>query len=239
MNTIPTEQLPEIERAKRLIRKLLDRTADRGCSESEAMEASEKVGALLQQFDLELTDVVMREEVCRKIEVFTDDDTLYGVITGIARLCSLKSYHVGGSTPPTYVLFGFERDILLAEYLWEVINEAQHEEWARFTKVHGFARKKRDSFRMGFGTRVHKRLVALREQRDREAAERAAASSSRDLVLVRDHLVEEEFARTGVKLVAGNKRVVHDNRAFHEGSAAGGRVQIHTPVNGDKRSMLS
>lgn len=232
------QEVPELERAKRLIRKLAERTADRGCTEAEAMESAEKVGALLKQFDLTLDEVLIGQEICRKAELFADDDTAFGVISGIARLCSLRHYHVSGSTPPTYVIFGFERDVELGLYLYEVIMEALQTEWGEHVRVHGYARKARDSFRMGFGSRVHSRLVQMRRQRDDEAAQRAVASSSKDLVLVRDARVDEEFAKTGVRLVAGRSRRVRDYSAYSRGDAAGQRVNIHTPVNGDAKSLL-
>lgn len=233
-----TQELPELERAKTLIRKLSARTIDRGCTEAEAMEATEKVGALLQQFDLQLSDVFMAEEICKQVEVFCDDDTAYGIVGGIARLCSLQNYHVQGSSPPTYVLFGFERDIELALYLYETLMEALATEWATYSKVNGFARKLRDSFRMGFGGRVHSRLVEMRLQRDRAAAERAKSSDNRNLVLVRDAMVDEEFAKTGIRLVNGRSRAIHSRSAYDRGAEAGNRANINMPLNGDARSML-
>ena len=230
--------VPELERVKRLIRGLSAKTTENGCTEAEAMANAEKVGALLQQYDLELSDVFIGQEVCKQVEVFSDDATMFGVVTGIARLCSLRHYHAVGSSPPTYVLFGFERDVELAMYLWEVINEAQSTEWAAYSQIHGYARKKRDSFRMGFGERVRKRLIQMRRERDQAAAERAVASNSRDLVLVRDALVDEEFAKTGIRLVSGKAKKIHCGSSFYAGQDAGSRVAINTPVNGDAKSLL-
>lgn len=233
------QRVPELERVKRLIRNMLNRTTDRGFTEAEAAEAGEKVGALLAQFDLELTDVLVGEaEVCRQDRLFTDDDMVGSIVTGIARLCSLRCYHESGSSPPTFVIFGFERDIQLAQFLWEVTMEALATEWGLFVKENGYARKKRDSFRMGFSARVHKRLVDMRIERDRRNAERAVASDTTDLVLVRDAKVDEEFSKTGIRLVSRGRRTVHDSGSYHAGDAAGSRVSLNTPVNGDVRSML-
>jgi hypothetical protein len=119
-----------------------------------------------------------------------------------------------------------------------VIQDAFGTEWAAYSKIHGFARKTRESFEMGFGNRIWERLYKMREQRDAEAAARAKASDSKDLVLVRDHLVEEEFAMTGIRLVSGRKMVAHNRGAYGAGAEAGSRVNIHVPVNGDSRSLL-
>jgi hypothetical protein len=232
------EQVPELERAKRLINKLLDRTSERGFTEAEAMDASAKVTALLEQFDLTLDEVVMRDERCVKREVYAAFDSMAGVAHGIARLCSLKSYRDTGKTGIVYVWFGFERDMELALFLWEVITEAFSTEWAVFTKEHGFARKTRESFEMGFGERIRTRLTEMREHRDAEAMARMPKSGSTSLVFVRDGLVDEEFEKTGVKLRLMPAKRVHDPSAYWKGDAAGARVQIHTPVNGEAKSLL-
>jgi hypothetical protein len=235
------QRVPELERVKRLVRNMLNRTTDRGFTEAEAAEAGEKVGALLAQFDLELSDVLMGEaETCRTERLFADDEMVGTIVTGIARLCSLRCYHESATTPPTFVVFGFERDIQLALFLWEVTMEALATEWGLFVKENGYARKKRDSFRMGFSSRVHARLVTMRAERDQRNAERAKASGSTDLVLVRDAKVDEEFNRTGIRLVkSGRSRTVHDYGSYDAGHAAGSRVSLNTPVNGDVRSILT
>lgn len=232
------DKVPELERAKRLIRHLSEKTADRGCTEEEAMAAMEKVGALLEQFDLELSDVFIAEEVCVKRELYAANEHFGSAVTGISRLCSLKAYRDINQTGVVFVVFGFQRDMELAVWLYEVIMEAFSTEWAVFTKDHGFARKTRESFELGFAGRVHRRLVELRKHRDAEAAARAAASSSRDLVLVRDAMVEEEFAKTGVKLGKARSLTIHDSHAYAHGRAAGDRVNLNTPINGETRSML-
>jgi hypothetical protein len=232
------QQLPELERVKRLINKLMDRTEDRGCTEAEAMDASEKVGDLLRQFDLKLEDIIIRQEKCVKRELYADDDTARSVLSGISRLCSLRHYLDLDCATPTFVIFGFERDVELAVFLYEMLMEALSTEWGKFTQINGYARKKRDSFRLGFGSRVHERLVQMRRQRDAENAKHVAESGCRDLVLVRDHLVEEEFAKTGVRLMSGRQQRVYDFHSYREGAEAGARVNISTPLNGDVRSML-
>lgn len=232
------QELPELERVKRLIRKMSERTTDRGCTEAEAMEAAEKVGALLKQFDLELSDVFIAEETCVQREFYMANEHFRSCVSGIAHLCSLKQYRDLGKPGVVLVLFGFERDMELALYLWSVVNEAFDTEWAKFTVEHGFARKTRESFEMGFADRIWSRMYDIRKQRDAEAAARAKDSGGRDLVLVRDALVDEEFEKTGIRLVSTRGPRVSNVSAFRHGQAAGNRVQIQTPVNGESRSLL-
>lgn len=232
------EKEPEIQRAKRLINKLLERTMERGCSEHEALEASEKVTDLLKQFDLTLEEVVIRAETCVKREVYAPNDCFGSLVSGIAKLCSLVHYLDTGKTGYVYVMFGFQRDMELAIFLYETLLEAFDYEWALFTKENGFARKVKESFQEGFADRVWHRLYDLRVQRDEANAARVKASGCKDLVLVRDALVKEEFSKTGVRLSFHNKQRTRDSNAYSHGQAAGSRASINVPLNGDKRSLL-
>lgn len=232
------KRVPELERVKRIIRALSEKTADRNCTEAEAMAAADKVAQLLKDFDLELTDVFIQQEVCVQRELYATSDHWYGVIGGIARLCSLRHYHDLNQPGAAYVIFGFERDVELAIYLYEVIVEAFGTEWGAYSKINGFARKTREAFELGFGARIRERLISLRAQRDAEAAARAKASGCKDLVVVRDAIVDEEFQKTGVRLVSGKARRIHDRAAFHGGAAAADRVELHTPLNGEAQSLL-
>jgi hypothetical protein len=230
--------VPELERAKRLIRRLSERTQERSFTEAESMEAAVKMDALLKQFDLELSDVFIRESTCETREVYAADMYVGGMIQGIARFCSLVYYHKGGSKPPAYVLYGFKHDLEIALFLYETLMDTEATEWGPYSKIHGFARKKREAFRAGFADRVYGRLVKMRKQRDQEAAERAAKSSSTDLVLMKDHKVQEEFEQTGIRLVKGKARRIHCSTSYYSGAEAGARAQISTALNAEDRAQL-
>lgn len=230
--------VPELERAKRLIRHLSNRTTDRGCSEAEAMESAVKMDALLREFDLELSDVFIAETNCVKREVYAADEYVGTMLQGIARLCSLVNYHVGGSKPPAYVLYGFAHDVEIAIYLYETLLEACDTDWGPYSQIHGFARAKRESFRQGFSNRVYHRLVRMRQQRDQEAAERAVKSNSKDLVILKDHRVAEEFERTGIRLVTTKGPRIRCGTSFAAGQDAGARANISTGLGADQRGAL-
>lgn len=233
-----SERVPELERVKRLIRAMTERTTDRGFTEAEALQAAGRVGELLEQFDLTLDEVLIGEETCVQREVYTDDMYAGGIARGITKLCSLRYYIKAGESPVTYVLFGFARDMELAIFLYETLMEACNVEWGEYSKIHGFQRKKRESFRLGFSERVSQRLTQIRAKRDADNAARVAASGCRDLVLVRDALVDDEFEKTGVRLVYARGPQASCRTSYWAGDSAGQRARINTPVNGDSRSML-
>jgi hypothetical protein len=243
MATAPEDQITdrtasdELERAKRLINKLTVRTTDRGFTEDEAMDSAAKISQLLEAFDLRLDEVIIRQEKCVQRTVFAADDAMGTVITGIGQLCHLVVYHEeqrSGAT--TYVMFGMERDIELGVFLYEICHEAADEGWAdHIGQGKGHTKKQRESYRMGFGSRLFNRFLELKGQRDRHREElrRKAESTGTDLVLVRDGIVDEEFAKTGVRLVSRRRNnTVHDRGAYNMGWDHADNVNLNSPIEG-------
>lgn len=224
----------ELERAKTLIRNLHTKATNTGVTEDEALLFADKVGELLRQFDLTLTDVIITQERCLQREVFAADDAMCSVITGIGRLCALVTYHKSGSTPTTYVLFGMERDVELAVFLYEICAEACDVGWGEhINQGLGHTKKQRESFRAGFAYRIFSRMEDMKFIRDQEREKRmAAAPGGRDLVLVRDAVVLEEFKRTGVRLRSRSVRTVTDRKAYSHGYDHGDSVNLRSPIEG-------
>lgn len=225
-----------LERAKRLIRAMLARTEENGCTEAEAMESASKIGAMLQQYDLELTDVIVNDvsDMLTR-EVYAADFNMATVITGIGRLCSLKVYSKSGETVATYVLFGHAPDMEMALYLYEVCAEAADHGWQVYMDRNGYSKKARESFRVGFGHRVCDRLTQLRAQRDEEARQRAMRNpngTGTNLVVLKDQIVEAEFEKTGIRLVKRHGPTIANRAAYGAGQTHGERVNLSNPLGG-------
>lgn len=234
-------QAKQLERAKRLIRSMAERTEERGFTEAEAMESAAQMGALLKQWDLDLDEVLARDvtDMVQR-EVFAPDDSAGRIITGIGRLCSLIAYRKSMAVSTTYVLYGHAADVELGVYLWEICAEAGEHGWVQYMQQHGHTVKKRESFRMGYAERVADRMYALREERDQEAAKRAAEMAAANpngtgtnLVLLKDQLVVQEFEKTGVRLTKGAARRVADAAAFRRGGEHGATVNLNRPLAGN------
>lgn len=232
----------ELERAKRLIQKLVVRTETNGCTEEEALSAADKISELLNQFELRLDEVIIRQEKCVERRVFAPDEAMSSIIVGIGELCHLVTYHEGDSKPVTYVFFGMERDIELAVFLYEICHEAADEGWAAHVNGgKGHQTKQKESYRMGFGSRLFQRFLELKEERDRHREElrRQAQSTGTDLVLVRDGIVEEEFAKTGVRLRSSNRRrSIRDYGAYRMGQDHANSVNLNSPIGGGSNPDL-
>lgn len=226
-------------RAIRLIREMQNRTQENGCSEAEALEAADKIGAMMRQFDLELSDVTARDvSDMTQIEVYAPDNAAGSILVGIGKLCSLQVYRdTKQTTVVAYVMFGHAPDVELATYLYEVCDEAIDNDWQKDMNAHGYSKKKRESFRAGFAHRVHARMSQMRKERDDAAAAMARQSNCTDLVVLKDQIVEAEFAKTGVKLTSSRRTVSYDNATYLRGHMAGDRVNLNNPLRDMRGAM--
>ena len=218
------------ERATRLIRELQKKTEENGCSEAEALSAAEKIGQLMEEHDIDLGEIGIKEEGVKatQVRVFAADDYAGTLVTGIKRFCSLIAYldtNYRGAAA-CYVLFGLPHDLELATYLYEICCEAMDEDWARFMERNGYSIAKRQSFRLGFATRVYERLKLMKEERD----QRTYVKTGTALVVVKDAVVKQEFDKLGISLRKTGPRVARDNHAFAQGHAAGGRLNLNNPI---------
>ncbi len=221
----------ELERVKRVIRALQAKTEDNGCSEEEAMSAAAKLGQLLEDYDLQIDEVGVREDAaaCVKNEVFAADDFAGTIVVGLKHFCSIIAYRVHGEGHAgKYVFFGVPHDVEIALYLYEVCAEAMEHDWSEFMEVHGYSMKKRASFRAGFAHRVYERLIQMKRERD----ERNRKATGTALMVLKDQLVTQEFARqVGVKLVKGRASGgASDPNAYRAGMSSGGRVNLNNPL---------
>jgi hypothetical protein len=219
-----------LNRAKRLIADLQKITEDNGATEAEALNAARRLGELLEKYNLDLTDAIVREDAarCVKNEVFAADDFAGTLVVGLKHFCGIIAYREpGAGHAGKYVFFGVPQDVEIALYLYEVCAEAMDNDWQIYMDNFGYSMKKRMSFRSGFASRVYSRLMEMKRERDLRNA-----SKCRDLIVLKDQLVTEEFARqVGIKLVkSSGGRVQGDNHAYLKGQEAGGRVNLNNPL---------
>lgn len=218
------------ERAKRIIHELRKKTEDNGCTEEEALSAAKTIGELLEKYDLEMDETDVREDAsaCRKIEVFAADDYAGSLITGIGRFCTLVVYSISGEGHAgKYTMFGTPQDLEMGEYLYEICAFAMDDGWQDYMDRHGYSLAKRASFRAGFASRVYRRLMDMKSERDRRQT-----STSTALVVLKDQLVKSEFGKLGISLSKRAGTQARDGHAYNEGAAAGGRVNLERPVSG-------
>ncbi|MEO3471159.1 DUF2786 domain-containing protein [Roseomonas sp. CAU 1739] len=231
-------QQTELDKVKTRIRALAARTVDRGCSEAEALAAAQKVGELLEVYGLTMSEVELRQERCvQRQVVFTGPrlQAIAAIFLSVIELTEAKGWMVGRTT---FVFYGLEPDVLMAEYLLHLIASAvDHEEGAyRASAAYRHSRaapqNRLRSFRYGFAERVSKRIGELAaHRRATEEAARMPTSAGTALVLVKQQIIAEGFGELGIRLrTSYTTRTVRDGEAYRKGMEAGGRVSLDRPV---------
>lgn len=231
-------QQTELEKVKTRIRALAARTVDRGCSEAEALAAAQKVGELLEVYGLTMSEVELRQEACVQRQTTFSGPRLQaigGIFLSVIDLTETKGWTAGRGT---FVFYGLEPDVLMAEYLLHLIGSAIDHEEARYRASDAYQRSRvapqnrLRSFRYGFAERVSKRIAELAaHRRAAEQAARMPTSTGTALVLVKQQIIDEGFGALGIRLrTSYTTRTVRDGAAYRKGMEAGGRVNLERPV---------
>jgi hypothetical protein len=183
----------ELARVKTKIKALAAKTVEAGCSEHEALHAAEMVGRLLDQYNLSMDEIDIREEVCVLSEVPVRSKRrmpIDGAVVPIARFCDVKTWHAKCEDgTAVYCFYGFEPDVAMAVHLFTVVAAAVRAESVSFKRSKPYAAAGNRwlataSFQRGLVDRIGDRLEQLKAKRqsDIERDERAKAQAAQEAV---------------------------------------------------------
>lgn len=229
----------DLTKIKNRIRALAAKTVANGCTEQEAMSAMTVVGKLLQEYNLSMDMVDLRDEVCTKLEIRSSTKQkggVYWAMASIAKFTDCKVWSSRGYNGLTYSFFGQETDLLMAKYLYDLIDGSIKFETKKFKQTPEYknsrtAKGASSAFALGMGSRIGKRLAEMKRQSEQEAT--ASRGGNTALIVLKSKLVTEEFAKMQINLSKSYaKTTVRDGAAFNSGAAAGDRVNLSRPVNG-------
>jgi len=215
------------------IQALRAKTMENGCTEEEALSAAAKVAELLDRYDLSLSDVELRAAPCerrvwrpaRRKRIPIDE-----CIGAVAAFCDCRVWREKDADGETvHVFFGLRSDIEVAHYLTEVIDGAVRAELGRYKTGAAYRRFRHQdrhlanaSFALGMVGSIADRLMAMKEARDV-----ANRGTGRDLVVVKNSVVDAELANLGLglrSLPAVSRMISPD--AYEAGGAAGEAFEV-------------
>ena len=119
--------MTDVANIKRKIFNLLQKTVENGCSEEEAMTATEKAGELLEFYSLNIHDVlgydVNQEKFVEKyIETEYKNNPVFSrCLTRLAKYCNVKIWICHRHNNFTIGVFGLVCDVEIFEYLFSII----------------------------------------------------------------------------------------------------------------------
>lgn len=223
----------ELAAVKARLRALKAMTTDRGCTEAEAMAATVAAARLMQQHGLspEAAERPPFAEAVVAAPATAVKQPWASLWRIIANGCSCEVWHTQGVG---LIYFGFEPDVLVADYLHAIM--VRHVDTARrgFLASAEYRRRRTrrtktkaaTEFLYGFVGRLCHRLREFFDVSPREdQAERRQA-------------VTAEVARKGLTF-QGSRRTrakVATSESYFQGAAAAGRVDIHGGVSADRAS---
>lgn len=247
--TIKT-QTEEQKNLARKIKALLAKTVEAGASEAEAMSAFTLAHRLLEQHQMSLSDLDLREEgTCHSVQSM--DHIARRMSTLVGKYCECKVWMSDYQPVYKYVriknkekkifngneytkinFIGIKSDCDFAEWLMAALaGYVQGREMSyMFGELCATAADAED-FVTGCIDRINKRL---REEIDARKAKRVV-STGRDLVPLKNAMITEAFAKLGISLKKEdnlNFRVMNQD-AYARGNAAGDGVTFNRPINRD------
>lgn len=255
MTTLSTEKR---EKVLRRIEGLMSKTVAGGCSEEEAVAASEIVGKLLDEYNLTMTDVELGDLECTEETVETPNKRnrhpIDYCMRDLAHFCDVRvwrskryvlenNHHV---LRVLYVFFGLPKDVQVAQYLYHVIYGSMNREVKNFKKGEyyqnlywkGERKIASNSFLRGMSERLCVRLSQMKHARNEDMV----AQTGRDLVVVKGIHLEKAMFQAGISIKKAKKnynRHGYDSHANSAGYAAGGNVGLHKGVtsSGGQRAL--
>lgn len=230
----------DLDRLRGRIQALRAKTVEQGCTEAEALTAAAKVAELLDRYGLSLSELELRRQICEGVGIDTRRSRrapIDDVLPAVAGFCDCRCWHE--STPEgmiRHVFFGLPADVEGAHYLYDLVAAALERETALFKagalyREHPSAQRASAirSFQVGQVYGIMTKLDAMK--REREAA--ANRSGGRDLVPVKDSVIDAEIDKLGLGFTVRNRRgrkVL--KQAYQAGQDAGAEFDIHPGVHG-------
>ena len=245
--------MAEVDKIKKKVYHLLNKTTESGCTEEEAMLAAQKAGELMDHYQLKMSDIEIREQKCVEMRVDCGSRSrgpLDKCAVALARYCDVKIWFDSAKLRrgynrylakedrknSNYGVFGLEADCQLFEYLLNVIRKAVEKEAAAFRKTDDYElawskKTATNTFKRYMCITISNRLKEMKENRQRDVE-----TTGRNLVLLKDAMIEDEWEKAGIKLTKHKRRstVRYDGYAAVAGSTAGKSVNLNPGVGGTR-----
>ena len=229
----------DLDKVLARIQALRAKTVDRGCTEQEAIAAAGKVAELLDRYGLSLSEVELKEQSCEGFGVGTGRRRFGPIDSCIPVVGAFCACRVWSEKAPDgeirYVFFGLPADVAGARYLYELVEQAFVTETELFKRSELYTqhrssdrRSATQSFQTGLAHGIAGKLDALQQQRE----ETMRTASSRDLVPVKEAIVDEELAKLGLRFHArgGSKGRYVLREAYQAGHEAGERFEYRPGI---------
>ena len=229
----------KLDKVKEKIRRLAEMTEENGCTKAEALTATTKMGKLLDEHQLSMSDVELRKQDCKETNIWTGTsqrDHMSALLGSIAFYSDTKPWMVSSRAEGLkYVYFGLSSDVELAKYTHCVINRAILEADEEFKKTPkylmirtpAYKRKASRSFKMCMAMAISEQLRLIKKER-----QAWTKSQGRDLVVVKDAIVKQSFQQLGINLRSVSGLSPAGGQGYGDGITAGKNFNLNEGLKG-------
>lgn len=214
------------------------KTTANGCTEAEALAAAEKAAELMEAHDLTEVDLEAPDFDEGAVTIGGRRTPLDSIWPSVARFAHCTGYLDRANSRWRFVYFGRPGDVLIAEYVHEVIKRAAETSIATFKATEDYRRRRTaktrtralKAFAEGFAASMAAKLHAGLWRR-LEARGRGTAAI---VVKATDDLLRAELARRGLRLSTATALSPSEgkfrDRARFSGYRAGNDVSVEAGV---------
>lgn len=203
------------------IRALLAKASDAGVTEHEALAFAAKARELMDRYQLDLTDLELREEGTARVQSpMRDPDIGTILVNPISRYCDCKGWTA--SRRGHVEFFGLRSDADLASWLWIALRSFVEIETLNWSLAEGGTRQDVLDFSHACARRIAERL--------RAAKPAPSGARGQALLVVKNQLVTEEFAKLNLHLGQRSATATRPSEAAAAGYATGARASFGRPI---------
>lgn len=229
----------DIAKLRARLQALRNMTMENGCTEAEALLAAERAAALLAANDLDECALEAPEYDDLSIDVGGRRSALDDIWIAVAIFSNCEGYLSRYGTRWRYVYFGRSSDILIAEYVHEVIQRAATHATALFRETDTYRRRRTaktrsqatKAFQEGFARSIRNKLFdGLWRRLGVKPAGNAQALIEAHRAPVKAELEKRGVALRSLKPVGAAEGKFRD-AAKHDGYRAGRNVTVDAPLS--------
>lgn len=230
----------EIKSVTKKIKALLAKTIESGATEAEAMSAFTKAHEMLSAYQLNLSDLDIREEGTNKVEMEMDL-IIRRLFTKVAKYCDCKGWmsepKVDRKTKETLwskvSFLGIKTDADFAEWLITALaSYVQGKQMAFLFHPDNHSSRDTDDFVTGCIDRINERLQYEIDKRNAQKA----SYGGRDLVPLKSAMINEAFNRLNMRMITAKsvQLSVNNSSAYLSGRKTGDGVTFNRPVSDNR-----
>lgn len=215
------------EAIARRIRAMLQQTEENGCTKEEALNAAEMARKLLEEYNLTVDEVELRQSPFTKTaKQHTPDivgERLWKPAQAVAALTGAKHWVSRKGSIPCDTFFGFKHEVEVAIYLLSICERAMRQEWSVLKKQYALLTATRQRLKIipfldGMADELQRRIIAMIPPKQ----------TGKGLIVLHDDLLEAELKKLGIDLTKIKLRTSRDREeGYRAGREAAKKVALN------------